>query len=102
ALGSSETIGSHPGLFQIVDKKNKIYVRQPGTSRIPIMVPTHDLPAQKSQLPPEPEIWTDLDLQREADRLVLSKYGPPGIVVDENLKICNSAATPANSLTPPR
>jgi len=88
ALGSSETIGSHSALFQIVDKKNKIYVRQPGISRIPIMVPTHDLPAQKSQLPPQPEIWTDLDLQREADRLVLSKYGPPGIVVDENLKIC--------------
>jgi two-component system CheB/CheR fusion protein len=88
ALGSSETIGSYAGLFQIIDKKNKIYVRQPGSSRIPIMAPAHDLPARKSELQPKPEIWTDLDLQREADRLVLSKYGPPGIVVDENLKIC--------------
>jgi two-component system, chemotaxis family, CheB/CheR fusion protein len=87
-LGSSETIGSHAGLFQLLDKKNKIYVRKPGISRIPLMTPARDLPAQKSEPAPKPAMWTDLDLQREADRLVLSKYGPPGIVVDDNLKIC--------------
>ncbi len=87
-LGSSETIGSHAGLFQLLDKKCKIYVRRPGISRIPLMTPARELPTVKPPLPAKQEMWTDLDLQREADRLVLSKYGPPGIVVDENLKIC--------------
>jgi two-component system CheB/CheR fusion protein len=100
ALGSSETIGSHAGLFQIVDKKNKIYVRQPGISRIPLLTPARDLTVQKQRLPPKPETWTDLDLQREADRLVLSKYGPPGIVVDDNLKICQFRGHTSQFLEP--
>ena len=87
ALGSSETVGSHAALFELVDKKNKIYFRKPGVAPIPLMTPIRALPAEKKELPPKPEIWNDLDLQREADRLVLSKYGPPGIVVDESLKI---------------
>jgi two-component system CheB/CheR fusion protein len=99
-LGSSETIGSHAGLFQLVDKKNKIYSRKPGVSRIPPMAAAHQLPAHKPQLLPKPEAWTDLDLQREADRLVLSKYGPPGIVVDENLKICQFRGQTSQFLEP--
>jgi two-component system CheB/CheR fusion protein len=99
-LGSSETIGSHADLFQLVDKKNKIYARKSGVSRIPLMTPAHQLPAQKAQLPPKPEAWTDLELQREADRLVLSKYGPPGIVVDENLKICQFRGQTSQFLEP--
>ena len=98
-LGSSETIGSHAGLFQLLDKKCKIYARKPGISRIPLMAPAQ-LPAQKTQLSPKPEAWTDLDLQREADRLVLSKYGPPGIVVDENLKICQFRGQTSQFLEP--
>ena len=99
-LGSSETIGSHAGLFHLVDKKNKIYARKPGVSRIPLIAPVHQLPAQKPQLPAKPEAWTDLDLQREADRLVLSKYGPPGIVVDEDLKICQFRGQTSQFLEP--
>jgi two-component system, chemotaxis family, CheB/CheR fusion protein len=99
-LGSSEAIGSHAGLFQLLDKKNKIYARKPAISRIPLMAPAHDQPLQKSQLPAKPESWTDLDLQREADRLVLSKYGPPGIVVDDSLKICQFRGQTSQFLEP--
>jgi two-component system CheB/CheR fusion protein len=99
-LGASETIGSHAGLFQLLDKKNKIYVRKPGISRIPIMATTRDLLPQTPQPRAKPELWTDLDLQREADRLVLSKYGPPGIVVDDNLKICQFRGQTSPFLAP--
>jgi len=100
-LGSSETIGSHAGLFQLLDKKCKIYIRKPGISRIPLITPTRELPAQrKSQPEPKPAMYTDLDLQREADRLVLSKYGPPGIVVDDNLKICQFRGQTSQFLEP--
>ncbi|HWY48334.1 MAG TPA: chemotaxis protein CheB [Bryobacteraceae bacterium] len=99
-LGSSEAISSQAGLFQLLDKKCKIYLRKPGISRIPLMVPARDLPVQKSQVPSKPEGWTDLDLQRETDRLVLSKYGPPGIVVDENLKICQFLGQTSQFLAP--
>ena len=33
------------------------------------------------------QILTPVDIQREADRLVLSKYGPPGVVVNNEMEI---------------
>src|SRR5439155_25039880 len=33
------------------------------------------------------EIRTTHDLQREADRIVLSHYGPPGVIIDEDMQI---------------
>ena len=34
-----------------------------------------------------PSVWHGLDIQREADRIVLAKYAPAGVIVDENLDI---------------
>ena len=32
-------------------------------------------------------LWTALDVQKEADRLVLSRYSPVGVVIDEALSV---------------
>ncbi len=74
-LGSSETVGDHEDLFATADhvgpvfaKRNVVTPRRlDGTSAAPVS----PLAA----------------IQRDADREVLERYGPPGLVVDENLEI---------------
>jgi two-component system CheB/CheR fusion protein len=85
-LGSSESIGPFAEIFSPFDKKNKIYVPKAANSR------THqeyesrealqDLPAPRKR-----NDWNETEVQRQADRIVLAKYAPPGVVIDENLNI---------------
>jgi two-component system CheB/CheR fusion protein len=41
-------------------------------------------------LQPEANIWPELELQRAADRIVLARFGPPGLIVDERLNVLQS------------
>ena len=89
-LGSSETIGSHRDLFELVDGKNKIYRRKPG-GRPSVVVPTGGGLQQPAMYLParfqrQPAMLTP-DPGREADRALLSRYAPPGVVVNEELEI---------------
>jgi two-component system, chemotaxis family, CheB/CheR fusion protein len=86
-LGSSETVGAHADLFQLVDKKFKIYQRSPVAPRIVLDLPVEKPAPDRPDLAPKAEIVTEYDLQREADRLVINKYGPPGVVVDDDMNI---------------
>jgi two-component system CheB/CheR fusion protein len=88
-LGSSETVGDFTDLFTLCDKKNKIYAKKLTTSPPNLEltatpyspVTIHPQPSAIEQLP------ADLELQREADQIVLNQYAPAGVVVDTNLEI---------------
>src|SRR5919199_3266417 len=88
-LGSSETVGDFTDLFTLGDKKNKIYAKKVTTTRPAIELTAspyspltfHAQPSMVEQLP------NDMELQREADRIVLAQYAPAGVVVDTNLEI---------------
>src|SRR5579872_358049 len=90
-LGSSETIGSHGEMFTPVDKKHKIFARQMAAGRLPL-----DVAYREPVLEPRPDPRTRIkeyialtpsDLQKEADRVILARYGPPGVVVNDNLEV---------------
>jgi len=86
-LGSSETVGSHGDMFKLVNQKHKIYQRQPGTNRAPV---DFVLPDEKIVEPLKDikEVdWTELDLHRETDRLILSRYSPAAVVIDDEFNI---------------
>ena len=88
-LGTSETVGDFTDLFTLCDKKNKIYAKKLITSRLNIDLaespyPPVTTPPQVSAIEQLP---ADLELQREADRIVLNHYAPAGVVVDMNLEI---------------
>jgi two-component system CheB/CheR fusion protein len=92
-IGNTEgLLGSGSELFDLADKKQKIY-RKRGVA-IPVTFGfsvnmldakwdggAHD--AARTADPPR----AALDLQREADRLLLSRYAPPSVVVNDNLDI---------------
>jgi two-component system, chemotaxis family, CheB/CheR fusion protein len=84
-LGPSETIGSTP-LFDVVDKEHRLYAKR---LIFPAPLPVAGAraeglsPASPASMEPGGSGW----LQREADRAMLSHYGPAGVLVDENLDI---------------
>jgi two-component system, chemotaxis family, CheB/CheR fusion protein len=90
-LGTSETIREFTDLFQLIDRKNKFFAKiGNGSSRmIMAIAPWLFVPDVAQQAAPRPmlENWGELELQRAADRIVLARYGPSGVVVDERLEI---------------
>jgi two-component system CheB/CheR fusion protein len=85
-LGASESIGSFTDLFEPVDAKQRIFMKKFATAVAPLdfsAFPALDGPGRR---PPREEggaLWTALEVQKEADRVVLSRYAPVGVVVDE-------------------
>jgi two-component system CheB/CheR fusion protein len=87
-LGPSESIGTLSESFHQMEKTHRIYCVRPDA-----VVPA--LPPGESR---SVEGRTDvreriaggragLDVQREADRLVLAEHGPPGVVIDDQMSI---------------
>src|SRR5262249_17086716 len=92
-LGMSETIREFTDLFQMVDRKHKFFGKiNNGHSRGAIAAfPRLYLPdAQPVPQNMIPETWGDVELQRAADRIVLARYGPPGVVINDKLEILQS------------
>lgn len=88
-LGSSETIGQLSELFTVVDKKHKVYSKKGTGKRVNMDFP----PAEAAgEVPGQPrgqsrETWTAGDVTREADRIVLGKYAPTGVIVNDDMKV---------------
>jgi len=88
-LGTSETIGSFSDLFFLVDRKHKIYSKKSAIARLPIETVALPLASNAEARPRRPQEggWTGKDLQKEADRIVLARYGPNGVVINDNMEI---------------
>jgi two-component system, chemotaxis family, CheB/CheR fusion protein len=87
-LGGSETIGGFADLFALADKKLKFYARKPSAHRMEFELPL----ANRRPMGDEPDrpattTGTGFDFQKEADRLVLAKFAPAGVLVNEHLDI---------------
>jgi two-component system CheB/CheR fusion protein len=85
-LGASENIGPFTELFEVVDSKQRIFSKKPAAHGIPVDFGT--ALAGEARLQPGVReegspLWTALDVQREADRIVLARYAPVGVVIDE-------------------
>jgi two-component system CheB/CheR fusion protein len=91
-LGSSETIGAFSDLFVLVDKKEKIYAKKPGRF-LPMIAPaTTERPGEQAQrgyqaVRSGEELPVVPSLHKEADSLMLSQYAPPGVLINDDLRI---------------
>ena len=89
-LGSSESIGEFANLYGAVDAKAKVYSKKTVSVRTHIDFTLHHEPAFTPQSLAEPESLLDsarFDIQRETDRLLINKYVPAAVLVDEHLEI---------------
>jgi len=91
-LGASESIGVFADLFSLLDKKYRVYAKKAVTNPLlfaysasehAASVPNHiekDAPGSLKG-----SSW--LDVQKEADRIVVHKYAPPGVIINSKLDI---------------
>jgi two-component system, chemotaxis family, CheB/CheR fusion protein len=87
-LGPSESIGTLSESFHQMEKTHKIYCMRPDAG-VPVL-PLSDGRSAESRLDVRGRVAegrAGLDVQREADRLVLAEHGPPGVVIDDQMNI---------------
>ncbi|MEP6601973.1 MAG: chemotaxis protein CheB, partial [Nitrospirota bacterium] len=88
-LGTSESIANFSNLFSPVDKKCRIFIRK--TSHLtPGMHFTTSYPNDKPDARRSVAVSKEangLDVQKEADDIVLSKYTPPGVIINQQMDI---------------
>ena len=94
-LGTSEGLRDYGEIFSPVDRKHKIYLKTGASLPFHYEVRRHyglpkEMAALSSLSPGESTAWPELELQRAADRIVLSRFGPPGLVVDEHMNVLQS------------
>jgi two-component system CheB/CheR fusion protein len=117
-LGASESTSGFTGLFQTVDRKHKIYCRKTAaTPRLHLPVRKEPGDAKRAMIrskarragdgqppvpPEEPDgLRGEITAQREADRLMVNQFAPPGVLVNAELQVLQFRGSTAAWLEPP-
>ena len=112
-LGGSESIGGFTHLFEPVDRKNKIYSKRPASlqsAHLPVRTEHgEETPAARTPVPNQqpggPELPEasrgELNAQREADRITVSQFAPPGVLVNAELQVLQFRGATGAFLEPP-
>ena len=92
-LGSAESIGEYTDLFKLIDKKHRLYEKKSITPPIQVeftmpvysdSVTLRDVFAKETK---KIESWSGPDLQKAADRLLMNKYVPSAVVINDQMRI---------------
>jgi two-component system CheB/CheR fusion protein len=102
-LGTSESVGTLSDLFSAVDSKYRILSKRLTSSALPLdfgadvsQEGRHRHGTREETVP----LWSALEVKREADRIVLSRYAPVGVVVDEAMTVLQFRGRTAPYLEP--
>lgn len=101
-LGRAENIGEFSKLFNLEDKANKIYFK----SNVP--TPSiqfsnkqfHSTSGDDTESRPSLLTKTGSDLQRDVDKIILSRFSPPGVVINSDFEILQFRGRTAPFLEP--
>src|SRR5881296_2939648 len=89
-LGVAETVGSMSDFFSIVDKKYRVYAKKPTSRRFDLGLISLEQRLEKigrTARRTGEAGGGPLDLLQEVDRILLSKYAPAGVLVNEATEI---------------
>ncbi len=102
-LGASETVGANTDLFATVDKKHKVYAKKPAARPLSVPLPSRQAASHKSAPIIQPAGFREgleLDAQKEADRITLSKYAPAGVLINSDLEVLQFRGMTSPYLSP--
>ena len=104
-LGESESLGSVADLFAAVDKKCKIFSKKPGLTAH-LHFAQHYPGERKEIFAPKPPVapegfHAEVNAQREADRVTLNRYAPPGVVLNAQGHVLQFRGETSPFLKPP-
>lgn len=87
-LGKSESITGFRDLFATVDKEQRIFVKTGESTRLSYPFPTgRDADVKASTIAPAERRQPAREAGTQADHLLLSRYAPPGVIVNDRLEI---------------
>jgi two-component system, chemotaxis family, CheB/CheR fusion protein len=94
-LGHSESLQHFPHLFTRIDTQHKFYIKKSDYAPVSIeMIRRGFVNEQPGNLALSPAFHQgrepDMELEKAAERLVLSEYGPPWVIINENFEIIHS------------
>jgi len=88
-LGASETISAFSDLFSLTDRSHKLYTKRAHATPAQFDLLTGEVAEKQAtaagKVPEESE--RRFDVHREADRVLLERYAPCGVVINENMEI---------------
>lgn len=88
-LGPAESVGKFSDLFERIDRPHNLFVRRASTTRpYPFLVGASYPPITPRASASSSEPISPLsDLRREADRIIMNRFAPAAVLIDENLEI---------------
>jgi two-component system CheB/CheR fusion protein len=90
-LGGSETIGSFQDIFDVADRTHRIFTKRHTAGYQRFDFEPGSFAAGAAEVGPRAarsrEEASGPDLQKDADRLVLTEYGPPGVIINEDFEV---------------
>jgi two-component system, chemotaxis family, CheB/CheR fusion protein len=94
-LGTSESTGQYSDLFNLIDKKYRIYAKKPSTTQHTFsftpsnysVKTTNSIGAALASHQSITAPAEDLELQKKVDRLIFDRYAPVGVVVDDKMQV---------------
>jgi two-component system CheB/CheR fusion protein len=104
ALGISESIGTFTDLFAQVDKKQKIFDKRVADVRPAFEFPLPTRAAEQTEAVSvrhvDSPMLKDVDIYREADRVVLNQYAPAGVLINDQADILQFRGDTTHYLRP--
>lgn len=87
-LGKSESVGEFSGLFSLLDKNSRIYSKKTAATEL-------RFDRERSHAIRQPDMSKKIgapargsaDIQKETDNLILARYSPAGLVINEDMDI---------------
>ncbi|HEY8279230.1 MAG TPA: chemotaxis protein CheB, partial [Bdellovibrionota bacterium] len=88
-LGRAESVGTLSTHFSVTDKEKKIFLRKTVHTGLQFATPLRSLVPERRQAshPLSLRNSVDRDVRRDAEHLLLSTYGPPGVLVNGEVNI---------------
>ncbi|PSB31868.1 CheR family methyltransferase [Stenomitos frigidus] len=86
-LGTSEGTGQASDLFTLIEKKYRIYTKNPTTTRSTFSFAPSSYPIAKVSELPLPNPSEGFDLQKKVDQLIANHYAPVGVVIDDQMQV---------------
>ena len=86
-LGNAETITGFSELFLPIDRNHRIFAKRPGSSRQILEFGQRHVAEDHAEPAASPQIVPPIDLQKEADRLILGRYAPAAVLINDAFEI---------------
>ena len=102
-LGSSESVGPHSDLFVAVDAKNRLFGKKTAALGTPLDFKSYvaiEGSGRRFTNEDQTTLLSPLDVQREADRIVIARFAPVGVIVDETMTVLQFRGRTVDYLEP--